>query len=112
MAQQCYVFVGSYNKDKTKEGIYVYEMDTISGALTKVSAVDSVLNPAYLTLSPNGKFVYACTDAKTPGAGSVSSFAFNPQLKTLTFVNSQKSSGENPIYVATDNAGKWLLNGS
>jgi 6-phosphogluconolactonase (cycloisomerase 2 family) len=87
-------------------------MDTISGALTKVSAVDSVLNPAYLTLSPNGKFVYACTDAKTPGAGSVSSFAFNPQLKTLTFVNSQKSSGENPIYITTDNAGKWLLNGS
>jgi 6-phosphogluconolactonase len=112
MAQQCYVFVGSYNKDKTKEGIYVFEMDTISGALTKVSAVDSVLNPAYLTLSPNGKFVYACTDAKTPGAGSVSSFAFNHQLKTLTFVNSQKSSGENPIYITTDNAGKWLLNGS
>jgi len=110
MAQQCYVFVGSYNKDKTKEGIYVFEMDTISGALTKVSAVDSVLNPAYLTLSPNGKFVYACTDAKTPGAGSVSSFAFNPQLKTLTFVNSQKSGGENPVYVSVNNSGKWLVN--
>ncbi len=110
MAQQCYVFAGSYNKDKTKEGIYVFEMDTISGALTKVSAVDSVLNPAYLTLSPNGKFVYACTDAKTPGAGSVSSFAFNPQLKTLTFVNSQKSGGENPVYVSVNNSGKWLVN--
>ncbi len=112
IAQQCYVFVGSYNKDKTKEGIYVFKMDTVTGALTKVSAVDSVLNPAYLTLSPDGNYLYACTEAKTPGAGSVSSYAFNPQTKALTFINSQKSSGENPIYVATDNAGKWLLNGS
>jgi 6-phosphogluconolactonase (cycloisomerase 2 family) len=111
MAQQCYVFVGSYNKDKTKDGIYVFEMDTITGSLTKVSAVDSVLNPAYLTLSPDGKFIYACTEAKTPLAGSVSSYAFNPQSKTLTFINSQKSSGENPVYVATDKSGKWLANG-
>jgi 6-phosphogluconolactonase (cycloisomerase 2 family) len=110
VAQHCYVFVGSYNKDKTKEGIYVFEMDTVSGALTKVSAVDSVLNPAYLTLSPDGKYIYACTEAKTPGAGSVSSFSFNQQLKTLTFVNSQKSGGENPIYVSLDNSGKWLIN--
>lgn len=111
VAQHCYVFVGSYNKDKTKDGIYVFEMDTVSGALTKVSSVNSVLNPAYLTLSPDGKYVYACTEAKTPGAGSVSSFAFNQQLKIVTFVNSQKSSGENPVYVATDKTGKWLANG-
>jgi 6-phosphogluconolactonase (cycloisomerase 2 family) len=111
IAQQCYVFVGSYNKDKTKDGIYVFEMDTVTGALTKVSAVDSVLNPAYLTLSPDGNNLYACTEAKTPGAGSISSYAFNPQTKALTFINSQKSAGENPVYVATDKSGKWLANG-
>lgn len=111
MAQQCYVFAGSYNLDKTKDGIYVFEMDTITGSLTKVSAVSNVLNPAYLTLSANGNYIYACTEAKTPGAGSVSSYAFNPQTKALTFINSKQSAGENPVYVATDKSGKWLANG-
>ena len=109
-SQNTYVFVGSYNFNKDKKGIYVFKLDTVTGQLKKITTVKNVLNPSYLTVSPNGNYIYACTDTKTPNAGSVSSFEFKPQNKTLTFINSQKSGGENPVYLSVHKNGKWLVN--
>ncbi|MFV5685514.1 lactonase family protein [Flavobacterium sp. GB2R13] len=109
-SQNSYVFVGSYNSDKNKEGIYVFQLDTLTGDLKKITSVKNILNPSYLTVSPNGKYIFACTETKTPNAGSVSSFEFKPQNKTLTFINSQKSGGENPVYLSVHKSGKWLIN--
>lgn len=111
-SQNTYAFFGSFNRDKTTEGIYVYELDTISGKLSKVTTVKGILNPSYLTVSPNGKYIFACTESKTKNAGSVSSFEFNQKNKTLTFINSQKSGGENPVYLTIHKNGKWLINGN
>ena len=111
-SQKTYVFFGSFNRDKTTEGIYVYELDTISGKLSKVITVKGFLNPSFLTLSPNGKYLFACTESKTKNAGSVSSFEFKPENKTLTFINSQKSGGENPVFVTLHKNEKWLINGN
>ncbi|KIO54262.1 lactonase family protein [Flavobacterium hibernum] len=109
-AQNTYVFLGSYNRDKTAEAIQVYQLDTLKGKLSKVTSAKDIINPSYLTLSPNGKYLYACTDTKTPNAGSVSSFEFNPENKSLTFLNKQSSGGENPVYVSIHKSGKWLVN--
>lgn len=109
-AQNTYVFLGSYNRDKSAESIQVYQLDTVNGKLSKITSAKNLINPSFLTLSPNGKFLYSCTDSKTPNAGSVSSFEFNPENKSLTFLNSQKSGGENPVYVSVHKSGKWLVN--
>jgi 6-phosphogluconolactonase len=111
-SQNTYVFFGSFNRDKTTESIHVYQLDTMSGKLSKIIALKDILSPSYLTLSPNGKYVFVCTESKTPNAGSVSSFEFKPENKTLTFINSQKSGGENPVYVTVHKNGKWLVNGN
>lgn len=111
-AQNTYVFFGSFNHDKKTEGIYVYELDTLKGKLSKVTAAKGVLNPSFLTLSQDGKYVFACTESKTKNAGSVSSFEFNPQKRSLTLINSQQSGGENPVYLAAHKSGKWLINGN
>ncbi|KIA88078.1 lactonase family protein [Kaistella jeonii] len=78
-SQNTYVFFGSFNRDKTAEGIYVYKLNMKSGKLSKVTTVKNILNPSFLTLSPDGKYVFACTESKTPNAGRVSSFEFKPQ---------------------------------
>ena len=109
-SQNTYVFLGSYNRDKTAESIQVYQLDTLNGKLTKITSAKDIINPSYLTVSPNGKYIYACTDTKTPNAGSVSSFEFNPEDKSLTFLNKQGSGGENPVYVSVHKNGKWLVN--
>ncbi|KFF01681.1 lactonase family protein [Chryseobacterium luteum] len=109
-SQNTYVFFGSFNRDKATEGLYVYKLDTIKGKLSKVTSLKGILNPSFLTLSADGQYVFACTESKTPNAGSVSSFKFNPKDETLTFINSQKSGGENPVYAAVHQNGKWLVN--
>ena len=109
-SQNTYVFLGSYNKDKEAESIQVYQLDTVNGKLTKITSAKNVINPSYLTVSPNGKYVYACTETKTPNDGNVSSFEFNPENKTLIFLNKQGSGGENPVYVSVHKSGKWLVN--
>jgi 6-phosphogluconolactonase len=109
-AQKCIVFVGSYNSDKTKEGIYVYQLDTVTGVLSKLSSVRNILNPSFLTLSTNGNYLYACSETQIPNAGSVSGFSFDSKNITLSFINSQKSGGDNPAYVSLHKSGKWIVN--
>ncbi|MCE3076007.1 lactonase family protein [Chryseobacterium gwangjuense] len=111
-SQNTYAFFGSFNRDKDTEGLYVYELDTIKGKLSKITSYTGILNPSFLTLSPDGKYVFACTESKTKNGGSVSSFEFDPENKTLTFINKQKSGGENPVYLTTHKNGKWLVNGN
>lgn len=108
-SQKQFVFFGSYNWDKGSEAVYVYELDNETGKLTKIASSSDVLNPGYITISPDGKYVYASSDAKMP-SGTVSSFAFDADKKTLTFLNQQKTGGENPVYVNVDKTGKWLVN--
>ena len=109
-SQREFVFFGSYNWEKGSEAVYVYELDTVNGKLTKVASSSDVINPGYITISPDGKYVYASSDAKTPNYGTVSSFAFDAEKKSLTFLNQQKTGGENPVYVNVDKSGKWLIN--
>lgn len=109
MFSQTYVFLGSYNGDKNKPGIYVYELDTTTGELKPFIEVKDVFNPSFITLSKEGNFLYACTDTRVPNGGSYSSYAFNPKAKQLTFLNSQPSGGENPAYASVHKDGKWLV---
>lgn len=111
-SQNTLVFFGSYNWDKSKEGIYVYELDTLKGRLTIKSSLSGVLNPSFLALSPNGTYLFSCTESKTENAGSVSSFRINSEKGTLSHINSQKSGGENPVFLSVDKNGKWLINGN
>ncbi|MPS71569.1 MAG: lactonase family protein [Chryseobacterium sp.] len=109
-SQRQFVFFGSYNWDKGSEAVYVYELNNETGKLTKVASSSDVINPGYITVSPDGKYIYASSDAKTPNYGTVSSFAFDADKKTLTFLNQQKTGGENPVYVNVDKSVKWLIN--
>jgi 6-phosphogluconolactonase len=107
--QTYYLFIGTYTDGKPGKGIYVYRFNTDDGTLTRISNSENIINPSFLTVSPDGKCVYACTESKTPNAGSVSAFAFDSLTGKLRFINKQPSKGENPVYVTVDKSNKWLL---
>lgn len=109
-SQKTFVFFGSYNKSNSSDGIYVYSLDTSRGTLKKISSNNSVFNPSFLTISPNDKYLYACTESQTKNAGSVSSYEFDFQNGTLNYLNSHKSGGENPVFLTVHKSGKWLIN--
>ncbi|MDD2799154.1 MAG: lactonase family protein [Bacteroidales bacterium] len=106
------LFVGSYTNDKPDKGISVFKFDTQTGALTKLSNSENITNPSFLTISPNGKFLYACSDTKMPKPGSISAFAIHAKTGQLTFINKQSSGGENPVYVAMDKSNRFVVTGN
>ncbi|MCW3167192.1 lactonase family protein [Chryseobacterium sp. 09-1422] len=111
-SQQQFVFFGSYNWENNSEGIYVYQLENETGKLTKITSIKDVINPSYITISEDGKYIYASSESKIKNGGTVSSFRFNKEEKILKLLNSQKSGGENPVYVSVHKNGKWLVNGN
>src|SRR5690348_14824613 len=101
--QSTYLFVGTYTEGKPDVGIYVYSFNPHSGKCKWVSSIDSIINPSYLTLSHNGRFLYACTDTKMPIPGNVTAFRIDSVKGKLQFLNKQPCGGENPVYVAVHN---------
>ena len=106
-----HLFVGTYTEPGKSEGIYVYEFDGDTGDLTYKSVARGVVNPSYLTLSPDKKFLYAVNESGG-GKGAVSSFSFDPASRELTFLNSMSSGGNGPCYIATDKVGKFVYAGN
>ncbi len=103
--QKFYLFTGTYTGTGSK-GIYVYEFNAANGTATLLSNTDSVANPSYLTVSRDGKNVYAVNETHP---GYVSSFSFNKKNAKLSFINSQPTGGFDPCYVTNDSSGKWLF---
>ncbi len=107
--QQYYLFIGTYTHTGSK-GIYVYRFDAATSKLTWVSNTEGIVNPSYLTIAPNGKYIYSCTESRMPNAGSISAFAFDNKTGKLSFINKQSSGGENPVYVSVHKSNKWVVN--
>lgn len=109
--QKYFLFIGSYTRTGSK-GIYVYDFDAATGQVKFISNTEGIVNPSYLTISPDNKYVYACTETRTENAGNISSFSFNKEKGTLQFINKQPSGGDNPVYVAEHSSGKWVVCGN
>ncbi|MBL7911237.1 MAG: lactonase family protein [Bacteroidia bacterium] len=109
-AQNYYLFVGTYTHTDSK-GIYVYKFNGKKGKLTEVTNTEkTVTNPSFLTVTQDGKYVYACTDTKTDTSGSVSAFSFDKIKGKLTFLNKERSNGANPVYITLHNKNKFIIN--
>jgi 6-phosphogluconolactonase len=111
IAQSYYMFVGTYT-NKGSKGIYVYKFDAATGRTELLTNTDSIVNPSYLAIAPNKKYVYAVTETATNNTGSISAFAFDRATNKLTFINKQPSGGANPCYVTVNKTAKWVFVGN
>jgi 6-phosphogluconolactonase len=104
------LFIGSYTEGEVDTGIYVYEFDANNGSLNQLAAIPNLVNPSFLTLSPNGKFLYACTETKLEQDGSVSAFEINSKTGQLKFLNKETSGGRNPVHVSVHKSNRFVIN--
>ena len=107
-----YLFIGSYTAGKPDTGIYIYAFNSTSGALKRVSQVEQITNPSFLNISPNGRYLYACTDTKTPNAGSVTAFKIDSVHGNVSLLNKQPSGGDNPVYLSVHKNNHFVVNGN
>ena len=103
------MFVGSYTDGKPDKGIYVFELNPHNGALNLIFIAENVVNPSFLTISPDGKFLYACTETKLSKHGNLSTFEINSTNGNLKFINKQSVNGENPVFVSVHKNNKFVI---
>ena len=106
------LFAGTYTDGQPGKGIYVYAADTATGELTALSTGEDITNPSFITISPNGRYLYACTDTKTLVPGSISAFAIDSTAGTIRFINKQSSAGANPVYLSVYKNNGFVVTGN
>ena len=106
------VYVGTYTNDGRSKGIYLLMMARRTGALRVVGPAAETTEPSFLTLVPNGSFLYAVnetTEYEGKPSGALSAFARNRGTDALTFINKLPTGGGAPCYVTLDGRGKFVL---
>lgn len=98
-AQNYNLLIGTYTNKGNSEGIYVYDYNTKT-AETKIKDSVKTINPSYLTVSNDKKFVYAVNENSKNS--SVSSFDFNSKSGKLNFIDKKSSEGADPCYITTN----------
>jgi 6-phosphogluconolactonase len=104
------VYVGTYT-DGSSEGIYGYRFQPETGTVTPIGLVADSVNPSFLAIHPNRRFLYAANEVSSYDGnnGYVSAFRIDPETGRLTLMNRVSSEGTHPCHIAVDKTGKWLL---
>jgi 6-phosphogluconolactonase len=106
------LYVGTYTDGDAAEGIHLVRFDATSGGLRLAASVDGGANPSFLSMHPNGRWLYAVNEVTDYGgrpAGAVSAFAVDAGTGALSRINEVSSEGGAPCYVSVDRGGRALL---
>lgn len=107
-AQNYNLVIGTYTNKGTSEGIYTYNYNSQTAQTKLKSVTKNVINPSYLAISSDKKFVYAVNeDGKT---SEVSAFTFNSQSGGLKFINKKSSAGADPCFITVDGTNVIVAN--
>src|SRR6266487_21084 len=109
-AAQPLVVVGSY-APAAQPGIHVFRFDDATGALTACGSFAGVVNPSFLIVHPNRRWLYAVSEtSQQDGApGSVWALRFEYDPVSIQPANHRPSGGDSPCHLQLDSSGKWLL---
>ncbi|MCL5744972.1 MAG: lactonase family protein [Acidobacteria bacterium] len=87
-------------------------MDTTTGRLTALGLAAETVNPSFVAIHPNRKYLYAVSEiANYNGAksGAVGAFQIDAKTGRLAPLNKMPSRGAGPCFVAVDRTGKDVL---
>ena len=108
-------YVGTYNSaadgSAHGEGIYLVEMDPQTGELSQPRVVSKAPNPAWISIHPSKKYLYAANEMTGPDASrsAVTAFAIDSSTGNLTELNSVSSEGAGPAHMSIDAKGKFVF---
>ena len=102
------LLVGTYTNSCYSKGIYVYEFDTNNAQIRLKKSSDSIVNPSYLSLSKDEKFIYAVNE--NGKESTVSSFAFDAVSGKASSINKVSSKGADPCYLINDDKNVIVAN--
>ena len=94
------------------EGIYLVNIDDVTGAMSGLKLVARDRSPSHLQLSADNKFLYTVNEISTYGpkkSGSVTAYAVDARSGALKKLNTVDSGGIIPCYISIHPGGKFAL---
>src|SRR5205085_2155749 len=117
-SQSLLAYVGSYSSPQGPEGavghgegIYVFEMNLATGALSQRGVFPNDSNPSWLAFSPEQKYLYSANEISNyqgGNAGSVSAYSVDRPSGRLRLLNTISSEGAGPAHLSVHPSGKFI----
>ena len=105
-----YAYIGTYTPNGG--GIYLFRVDSVSGALTQLHVFDDIRNPSWLALNPARTRLYAISEIdnfqETHG-GAVVSYAIDAATLQVQRLNTVSSRGAMPSHISLHPSGKFAF---
>lgn len=89
------------------KGIYLVGIEPDRGSLTLNATFPHIVNPSFLALSPNGRYLYSVNELKDEtemDGGFASAFAIGPG-HAITQLNTKPTGGADPCHITLSNSG-------
>jgi len=112
-------YVASYSSPQGPEGskgngqgIYLFQMDPSTGALSQRELFADESNPSWLAFNPAGTHLYAANETSTfqgANSGSVSAFSITRPSGHLTLLDTVSSGGAGPTHLSVHPSSKYVL---
>ena len=106
------VYIGTYTEEgSTSKGIYVYRFDASTVTITSLGLAAQTVNPSFLAVHPNHRFLYAVNEVKDYRPKERSRQRLRHQSRDRQ-TDSSKSSGVQgggSLLLTVDKTGKYLL---
>lgn len=110
------IFVGCYTQKLTEdligkgEGIYCFDFEKDSGQLNLIDVIPS-RNPSYLTISKDGRFLYAVEEVPMIEKARIKAFKINPEgsSPSITLINEQELPGSFACHLSFINSQTHLV---
>lgn len=113
------LYVGTYSAATGPEGmtgngkgIYLFEMDSATGALTQRQVLPTSLNPSWVSLNPSKTHLYSCDELhhyEGRNTGAVSSYSIDRSTGHISLLNTVSSAGSGPAYISVHPSGRYVL---
>ena len=94
------------------KGIYLFEADLTTGALTYKGVTPNAANPWWIAIHPSGTLLYSANEiSPTAGdtSGSIGAYAIDRTTGVLRPLNTISSGGSRPAHLSVHPSGKYVL---
>jgi 6-phosphogluconolactonase (cycloisomerase 2 family) len=103
-----YAYVGSFTTEIRRargDGIHVYRVDGETGSWTHIQHVGGLVNPSFLVLSRDQRFLYSVHADES----YATAFRIDEDTGQIGALNQAKTGGVNGVHQAIDPSGRFML---
>ena len=97
------------------QGIYVARFHAATGKIDPIQLAASIANPSFLTVSPDGRFVYAVSEDPTSVGppldheSFVSAYTVDKKTGKLLLLNTRPTGGTSTCFISMDRTGRYVM---